>query len=90
MSKLIVITGIKSNQGSSVANTFLANPTWRTRAITRDPSKSFVEEWASRGVELVRGNMDDVDSLTTAFIGAYAIFAMTDYWVPLGEPRYVR
>ena len=86
MTKLIVVTGITGNQGSSVANTFLTDPSWRVRAITRDPSKLSAQEWASRGVELVRGDMDDVNSLYKAFTGAHAIFAMTDYWFPLFDP----
>ena len=87
MSKLLVIVGITGNQGGSVADAFLPDKSWRIRAITRDPSKASAQEWASKGVELVQGDMDDIPSLTHAFAGATAIFAMTDYWYPLFDPQ---
>ncbi|KAG9189199.1 hypothetical protein G6011_06067 [Alternaria panax] len=31
--------------------------------------------------------MDNVASLTKAFTGATAIFAMADYWFPLSDPK---
>lgn len=86
MPSLLVVIGITGNQGGSVADAFLADKNWRIRAITRDPSKPSAHEWASRGVELVQGDIDDIDSLTAAFTGAQAIFAMTDYWFPLSDP----
>jgi uncharacterized protein YbjT (DUF2867 family) len=70
MSKLLVVVGITGNQGGSVADAFLTDKNWRIRAITRDPSKPSAQEWASRGVEVVRADMDDIDSLTAAFTGA--------------------
>ncbi|KAG6364490.1 hypothetical protein INS49_006091 [Diaporthe citri] len=79
MSRLVVVVGITGNQGGSVADTFLADTNWRVRAITRDPFKPVAQEWTAPGVELVAADQDDVDSLTKAFTGAHAIFAMTDY-----------
>jgi hypothetical protein len=87
MSKRIVVVGITGNQGGSVADAFLADKNWKIRAITRDTSKPSAQEWASKGVELVEGDMDDVTSLEKAFTGATAIFAMTDYWFPLSDPK---
>lgn len=86
MSRLVVVVGITGNQGGSVADSFLADTSWRVRAITRDPSKPTAQDWAARGVELVAADQDDVESLANAFTGAHAIFAMTDYWAPLSEP----
>ncbi|KAK3689368.1 hypothetical protein B0T22DRAFT_376562 [Podospora appendiculata] len=89
MTKLLVIVGITGNQGGSVADAFLSPPPstqWRIRAITRDPSKPSTQAWAARGVELVQADLDDIPSLTSAFTGAHAIFAMTDYWGPLFDP----
>lgn len=87
MSRLVVVVGITGNQGGSVADSFLADTKWRIRAITRDPSKPAAQEWKKRGVELVTADQDDVDSLTKAFKGAHAIFAMTDYWAPMHDPK---
>ncbi|EOD51270.1 putative -like family protein [Neofusicoccum parvum UCRNP2] len=86
MTKLIVITGITGKQGGSVADAFLSAPGWRIRAITRNPSSPAAAAWAAKGVELVQADMDSIPSLTTAFAGATAIFAMTDFWTPMADP----
>ena len=35
---------------------------------------------------MVKGELDDVDSLQAAFKGAHAIFGVTDYWGPFLDP----
>lgn len=50
------------------------------RGLTRDPGSAKAKAWAGRGVEIVKGDHDDVESLKAAFEGAHAIFAVTD-WV---------
>ena len=35
---------------------------------------------------MVKGDLDDKDSLISAFKGANAIFAVTDFWHPFGDP----
>jgi len=84
-SKLLVVLGVTGNQGSSVAHTFLTIPGWRIRGVSRSPSSDAAQLLSSKGVEIVKGNLDDVDSLVTAFIGANAIFAVTDFWIHLRE-----
>lgn len=37
------------------------------------------QEWVKKGIEIVKGDLDDIDSLKTAFQGAHAIFAVTDW-----------
>lgn len=86
MSKLLVVVGITGTQGGSVAEAFMADSSWRIRGITRDTSKPTAQEWAARGVEMVSGDVDNVDSLVSSFLGARAIFAMTDYWYPIRNP----
>lgn len=49
------------------------------RGLTRNPGSARAREWAGRGVEIVKGDHDDVESLKTAFKGAHAIFAVTDW-----------
>ncbi|KAK2761630.1 hypothetical protein FQN54_001458 [Arachnomyces sp. PD_36] len=87
--KILVVVGITGNQGGSVANQFLPNPSWRLRALVRDPTKPSAQSWQEKGVDLVRGDLDDVESLKAAFAGAHAIFAMTDYWVPMSDERNI-
>ncbi|KAK4501048.1 hypothetical protein PRZ48_006854 [Zasmidium cellare] len=82
--KLLVILGITGQQGSSIATLFLKDPqlrsTYSLRGITRNPSKASNKHLLDAGVELVAGDLDDVQSLKKAFKGADAIFAVTDFW----------
>ncbi|OAL04015.1 NAD(P)-binding protein [Phaeosphaeriaceae sp. SRC1lsM3a] len=77
--RLITVLGITGTQGGSVANRFLSHADWRVRGITRNPGSLKAKEWISRGVEIVKGDLDDLESLKTAFQGAHAIFAVTDW-----------
>lgn len=85
-SKLLVITGITGNQGSSVANSLLNVPGWHIRGITRDTSSATAQAWIAKGVELVKADLDDVASVEHAFSGASAIFAVTDFWSHFFNP----
>lgn len=49
------------------------------RGLTRNPGSARAREWAGRGVEIVKGDHDNVESLKAAFKGAHAIFAVTDW-----------
>ena len=81
--KLLVIIGITGQQGSSVAKVFQDEPGWRIRGITRKPAK--YPELQEQGIELVSADLDDETSLTKAFAGANAIYAMTDFWAALQD-----
>jgi uncharacterized protein YbjT (DUF2867 family) len=50
-----------------VVNTFLNEPTWKVRAVTRDPSKPTCLELKNKGVEVVKGDTNDLASLIAAF-----------------------
>jgi hypothetical protein len=42
----------------------------------------------AQGVEIVQADLDDVESLIAAFIGAPIIFSVTNYWEPFFRPDY--
>ncbi|OBT97919.2 hypothetical protein VE01_03870 [Pseudogymnoascus verrucosus] len=86
MTKLICIIGITGNQGGSVARRFLLDPTYRVRGITRNPASPAAQSLSSLGVEIVFGDLDDVDTLIPAFAGAHLIFSVTNYWEPFFRP----
>ncbi|KAL1615827.1 hypothetical protein SLS56_011669 [Neofusicoccum ribis] len=88
MSKLLVIIGITGNQGGSVAARFLADPTYRIRGLTRDPTSAKALALTAQGVEMVRADLDDVSTLAAAFAGATLIFSVTDYWAPFFDPAH--
>ena len=84
--KLIVIVGATGNQGGSVATTFLKEPGWKVRALTRDTSSTKSQALAAQGAEVVQANIDTPETLSAAFVGANAIFAVSDFWVQYFDP----
>lgn len=78
--KLIVVVGATGIQGGSVLNTFLKNPSWKVRALTRSTSSAKAKGLQDRGAEVVEANLNDADSLKKAFQGANAVFGVTDFW----------
>lgn len=86
MTKLICIVGVTGNQGGSVAQRFLRDPNYRVRGITRDPGSPAAQKLSAQGIEVVAGNLDDVQSLISAFAGANLIFSVTNYWEPFFRP----
>ncbi|PVH71757.1 NmrA-like family protein [Cadophora sp. DSE1049] len=85
--KTIAIIGATGGQGGSVVNTLLSDPKmsseWAIRGITRDASKESSKKLASRGVEVVTGDINSKASMLAAFKDAYAVFAVTNYWEKL-------
>ena len=81
MAKLICIIGVTGNQGGSVAQRFLQDPDYRVRGITRNPDSQAARKLAAAGVEIVKADLDNVDSLKEAFRGSPSvIFSVTNYW----------
>lgn len=61
---------------------------WRVRGITRKPGSEKARAWVAKGVEIVKADQDDVESLKAAFQDANAIFAVTDWasnWIRVSE-----
>ncbi|EAW20560.1 uncharacterized protein NFIA_029920 [Aspergillus fischeri NRRL 181] len=85
--KIIVITGATGIQGSAVAHTFLALPTWHVRIITRTPSSPAAQALTAAGAEVVRADLSDLDSLRAAFKDATSLFLNTDFWGPYRATR---
>jgi hypothetical protein len=67
------------SEGASVAEAFLKDPEWRIRGISRDPTKPESQALIAKGIEIVKGDSDDVESLKAAFQGAQAIFGNTAF-----------
>ncbi|KAK9320089.1 NmrA-like family domain-containing protein 1 [Lipomyces orientalis] len=80
MTKLIVVLGGTGTQGSSVIDAFVNDPEWKVRTVNRDPAKQECKLLEHKGVQVVKGSFDDVDSLIAAFEGANVVFGVTDFW----------
>lgn len=55
--------------------------------MTRDPSKASSQVLADKGVELIKGDMDDAALLKKAFAGSNVIFGVTDFWGITRDPK---
>ena len=79
MSKLLVVFGATGQQGSSVVSYVKERMSdkFKIRAITRDPSKPEAKTLQESGVEVVKADLGDKQSIKQAFKGADTIFAMT-------------
>jgi uncharacterized protein YbjT (DUF2867 family) len=80
--KIIAVVGSTGTQGGGLARAILAdsNGGFAVRAITRDPSKEKAQALKSAGAEVVKADIDDVESLKKAFAGAYGVFGVTNFW----------
>lgn len=82
--KILVVFGATGNQGGSVIKSVLNDPKtaseFKIRGITRDPSKPNAQALTAKGVECVAADINSKDQIKSALQGAYAVFAVTNYW----------
>ena len=80
--KIIAVVGSTGSQGGGLVRAILADPNggFGARAITRDTNKDKAKALAAAGAEVVSADLDNVESLTKAFAGAHAVFAVTNFW----------
>ena len=57
-------------------------PGWEVRTITRNPGSEAARALGLSlpGIKVVKADLDDVESLKSAFKDANAIFGVTDFW----------
>lgn len=77
--KTLLITGATGNQGGAAIRHLLKDG-WKLRALTRDDSKPAAEELKKLGVEVVKGDLSDVESLDKALEGIYGVFSVQNFW----------
>ena len=73
---VILVTGATGNQGGAVVDALLNARTWAVRALTRTPDSPAARALAERGAAIVRGDLDDVESIKSALVGAYGVFSV--------------
>jgi uncharacterized protein YbjT (DUF2867 family) len=67
MTKIIAVTGATGSQGGGVVNVMKKTPGWTVRAVTRNPESEAAKKLAAEGVEVVKADMEDEESLRAAF-----------------------
>lgn len=84
-----IILGATGKQGGSVVDVVFAHldlkQKYALRGITSDPASSKSQALVSQGVEMVKAELNDVESLKTAVAGLYGVFGVTDFWAVMSE-----
>src|SRR5438874_8100338 len=76
---VILVTGATGQQGGAVARELLARG-HRVRAMTRKPDGAAAQALARLGAEVVKGDLDDAESLKRLVQGAWGVFAVQNTW----------
>lgn len=77
--KIILVTGATGKQGGAAVKHLLKSG-FKVRALTRKPDSDRAEALRKHRVEVVKGNLNDSNSLDIAVKGVYGIFAVTNFW----------
>jgi uncharacterized protein YbjT (DUF2867 family) len=91
--KIIAVVGATGAQGGGLVRAIINDPGsgFTARALTRDVTSEKAKALATRGVEVVPADLDDVGSLKRAFAGAYGVFCLTNFWEHFSpEKEYVQ
>lgn len=55
---------------------------WKIRALTRNPASEASQALQAKGAEVMQCDLNDAESVRRAFEGSYAVFGVTDFFVP--------
>ncbi|KAG8709550.1 NmrA-like domain-containing protein 1, partial [Ceratobasidium sp. 423] len=77
---LVTVCGATGAQGSSVVEYLLRDGGYRVRALTRNPGSTPAQALKSRGVEVVICDLGNLEQVTLAFQGTYAVYGVTNFW----------
>src|SRR6476620_4930965 len=72
--KLISVIGATGQQGTGVVRALRASGQFKVRALTRNPDKH-----PQLADEVVKGDLDQPETLEPAFKGAYGVFLVTNF-----------
>lgn len=80
--KIIAVVGATGAQGGGLVRAILSDTRgdFTARALTRDVNSDKAKELAKRGAQVVKADVDDLESLKSAFKGAYGAFCVTFFW----------
>jgi uncharacterized protein YbjT (DUF2867 family) len=76
---VVLVTGGTGSQGGATVTHLLAAKKVRVRVLTRNLESPKAKSLATRGVELVKGDFDDVASLRTALAGVSAAYSVQQW-----------
>ncbi len=76
---MILVTGATGQQGGATLRELLQHGHC-VRAMTRNPDSEKAQALASRGAEVVKGDLNDAASVRAALDGAWGAFAVQNTW----------
>jgi len=87
-----VVFGATGVQGGSVVRALSkAEGEWTVKAVTRDPEAEKAKQLAElSGVEVVKADLDNAESVAAAVEGAAVVFAVTNYWEGCDKDKEVQ
>lgn len=79
---VIAVVGATGAEGGGLARAILADPSgeFACRALTRKPDSPAARALADGGAEIVQADLDDEQSLRSAFEGAHGAYCLTYFW----------
>jgi uncharacterized protein YbjT (DUF2867 family) len=77
--KTILVTGATGRQGGAVVRHLLERG-FTVNAITRDPDRPSAQSLKAKGVQVFRGDLEDVPSVREALKGACGVFSLQNFW----------
>lgn len=81
--KTVTVLGATGNQGAGVLSALLKQPNkYKIRAVTRRPDSEAAVALRAQGVDVVKADIDDINSLKVAFAGSHIIYAVTNFFEP--------
>ncbi|KAJ7142857.1 NAD(P)-binding protein [Mycena epipterygia] len=79
---IITIFGATGTQGGAVLDAVLADGKYTPRAVSRNVDSAGSKALIAKGVEVVKGNLWDKESLKGAIRGSEAVFGTTNFFDP--------
>lgn len=80
MKQIILVTGATGAQGGSVAKALLEKNQFSVRILTRNPISEKALALQLAGAEIMKGDLNDIESLKQAMKGCYGVFGVTNFW----------
>jgi uncharacterized protein YbjT (DUF2867 family) len=80
--RIIAVVGATGAQGGGLVRAILSDREgkYTARALTRDVRSEKSQQLAKAGAELIAADLNDIESLKTAFEGAYGAYCVTFFW----------
>ncbi len=80
--KIIAVVGATGAQGGGLVRAILSDTRgdFTARALTRDVNSDKAKQLVKLGAQVVKADVDDLESLKSAFKGAYGAYCVTFFW----------